>query len=299
MDTLRFDGQVAIVTGSGRGLGRSYALLLAERGAAVVVNDLDHGSGLRGDLPSAQRVADEIIAAGGKAVIDLHSVVDDAKGIVETATKEWGRVDIIVNNAGIAGGPPFEDASTAELNLMIDTHVKGSIGVTHAAWPYLAKRGGSVVNIISTGIFGSLNTAYSTAKAGLFGFTRSLAIYGGPAGVRVNGVAPQAWTSLAPQGQDSGLEQILASHFSTDLVAAFVIWLCHPDCSLTGECFSVGGGRTARISLGVARGLTADSPTPELYRDSVEELLSLSGSILPANGMEELRFSVNELGYEI
>jgi NAD(P)-dependent dehydrogenase (short-subunit alcohol dehydrogenase family) len=297
---IRFDGQVAIVTGAGGDLGRSYARLLASRGAAVVVNDFDNRDTDGDGLSRADVGAKEIREEGGKAIADSHSVSDQASQVIETAIGEWGRVDIVVNNAGIAGGAPFELADQADDVRMIDVHVHGAIRVTRAAWPHFAEQGrGTVVNIASSGLLGGSNSIYGAAKAAIIGLTRNLAIEGSAQGVRVNAVLPQAWTAMSAGSRDATTRRVLSEYFPPEKVAPFLGWLCHESCQLNGEIFSVGGGHVARVFIGVAEGIVHQTPEPEVYGGCVDQLMSIEPSSLPRDGFQELRHTARLMGKDL
>ena len=272
MDELRFDGRVAIVTGAGRGIGRAYAHLLAARGARVVVNDLGGSmAGTGADPGPAATVAGEIEAAGGTAIADAGDVATEAgaAGLVETALDRFGRIDILVNNAGIMrwAGPP--DVSVDDLQQHLGVHLVGSFATTVAAWPHLVAQGyGRVVLTTSAGLFGlPANTAYAAAKGGVVGLARSLATAGARHGIRVNLVAPAAWTRMAGAGEEdaSRAEDPMAAQLDPDLVAPMVAVLAHEDCPVTGEIYAAGGGRFARIFLAATAGHVVGDrpPTPE------------------------------------
>ena len=262
MTEYRFDGRVAVVTGAGRGIGRAYARLLAERGATVVVNDLGASTGGSGsDAGPAAAVVDEIAAAGGTAVADASDVstVDGAGALVAAAVDRFGRIDALVNNAGIIrwAGMPEVDADNLRRHLAV--HVEGSFNTVRAAWPHMAEAGyGRIVNTTSAGVFGLPdNTSYATAKGGVIGLTRSLASAGAPHGIRANCIAPGAVTRMAgPGGEDAGPEM------SPHLVAPLVALLAHEECPVSGEVYAAGFGRFARIFIGMAPGYVAAGATP-------------------------------------
>ena len=200
---IRFDGRTAIVTGAGRGLGRSHALLLAARGANVVVNDPGVSVlGEGGDAGPSQTVADEITAAGGSAVANTSSVAtpDGAAEIVAQAREAFGTIDVVVNNAGILSQGDFEDLTPEIVGRMVDVHLHGTFNVLREAWPVMKAHGyGRVVNTCSnSGWIGTaLQTHYGSAKMGVLGLTRCLALEGEQYGIKVNAVAPGAASRMA------------------------------------------------------------------------------------------------------
>lgn len=296
---LRFDDTVAIVTGAGGGLGRAYALELARRGARVVVNDLAVPIGLAA-APVAATVVAEIRAAGGEAVADAHDVRDGA-GVVATAVDTYGHVDVVINNAGVAGGGPLLGGDPASWDRTIATTLHGSIAVTRAAWPHLvAGKSSCVVMTSSNASFGGAGTAaYSAAKASMIGLTRSLAAEGRNDGVRVNAIMPAAWTRLTRLLPPSGLTTLLDERFPPEAVAAFVVWLCHATTSISGEAFSVGGGRAARVTLAEARGGTVDEHTPEAWAAVADAVLDLTDAGFPTDMVDEVRWQVRNLGLDV
>jgi len=265
VDEHRFDGRVAIVTGAGRGIGRAHALLLAERGASVVVNDL--GGSMQGDGTDpgpASSVAAEIVASGGAAVADGNDVATaaGAQAVVDGAVERFGRVDILINNAGIIRWAGFPEADADNLAAHLAVHVGGSFNTTRAAWPHMVGQGyGRVVMTTSTGLFGlPQNLSYATAKAAVIGLTRSLTTAGAAHGIKVNLIAPAAATRMAGQAADD--EDPGASPMSPDLVAPMVAFLAHEACSVSGEIYAAGAGRFARIFIASTRGYVHTTPAP-------------------------------------
>lgn len=255
MSELRFDGKVAIVTGAGGGLGRAYALLLASRGAHVVVNDLggDHKGGGQ-STKAADVVVEEIKAAGGTAVANYDSVEFGDK-IVKTALDAFGRIDIVVNNAGILRDVSFHKMTTQDWELINKVHVYGSFSVTHAAWPHMREQGyGRIVFTASAaGIYGNFGQAnYSAAKLGLVGLSNTLAIEGARKGIFVNTIAPIAASRLT----ETILPPDLLASLKPEYIAPFVAFLCHESCEETGGLFELGGGFYSRLRYERSAGKT-------------------------------------------
>jgi NAD(P)-dependent dehydrogenase (short-subunit alcohol dehydrogenase family) len=296
---LRFDGKVALVTGAGRGLGAAHARLLAARGCRVLVNDPGvTTAGATGGERPADDVAREITDAGGEAVADLNNVVGEAEAIVAHAAEEWGRLDIVVNNAGISGGGPFVTITKGEFDLMLGTHLGGTVDVTRAAWPHLVAAGtGRIVNTSSPAMFGGAGTShYITAKAALFGLTRALAREGAPVGIHANAIMPTAYTRLTAQIPEDDFRNFLVDFYPPEAVAPFVAWLAHEETDVNGEAFSVGGGRAARVFLGEAEGVTVEDATPEAWAGRAADLLTIGDYGVPATMGDEVRFQAKNFG---
>ena len=241
-----FDGRVAIVTGAGHGLGRAHARAFAERGARVLVNDLGGSTTGDGASPAAaDRVVEEIRAAGGEAVAN-HGSVEEGHRVVEAALDHFGRVDIVVNNAGILRDKSFHKMSPDDWERVYRVHVLGSFRVTHAAWPHLRDQqyGRVVMTASAAGIYGNFGQAnYSMAKLGLFGFAQTLAVEGANRGIRVNTIAPIAGSRMT----ETIMPQELVDALRPEYVSGLVLWLCHEDCEETGGLFEVGGGFVGKL----------------------------------------------------
>ncbi|MGI5226244.1 SDR family oxidoreductase [Actinoallomurus sp. CA-142502] len=258
MAELRFDGRVAIVTGAGQGLGRQHALELAARGAKVVVNDLGgslHGSG--SSAGPAAAVVEEIKKNGGEAVANTDNVAtpEGAEAIVRTALDAFGKIDIVVNNAGILRDKSFKNMAPEEFDQVIAVHLRGSFLVTHAAWPHLREQayGRVVMTTSPAGLFGNFGQAnYSSAKMGLVGLTKTLAAEGAKYNIKVNAIAPIAWTRMTEELVPPDYKEKL----SVELVTPVVAWLAHETNEATGETYSVGGGRVARVFVAEGPGFT-------------------------------------------
>ncbi|MCO5991801.1 SDR family oxidoreductase [Actinoallomurus rhizosphaericola] len=286
MAELRFDGRVAIVTGAGQGLGRQHALELAARGAKVVVNDL--GGALDGTGASTGPAADvvaEIKKNGGEAVASTDNVAttEGAEAIVRTALDAFGRVDIVVNNAGILRDKSFKNMSPEEFDQVIAVHLRGSFLVTHAAWPHLREQayGRVVMTSSPAGLFGNFGQAnYSAAKMGLVGLTKTLAAEGAKYGIKVNAIAPIAWTRMTEDLFPAEFKDRLSVEHVTPLVA----WLAHESNESTGETYTVGGGKVARVFVAEGPGFTKkDGLSVEDVRDNWQQINETEPYLLAKN----------------
>ncbi|MET0727341.1 MAG: SDR family oxidoreductase [Acidimicrobiales bacterium] len=290
MADLGFDGKVAIITGAGGGLGRSHALDLARRGALVVVNDLGGSTDGTGSSESAaQKVVDEITAAGGEAVASYDSVATPEGGasIVRSAVDTFGRIDIIVNNAGILRDTSFKNMAPEMLNPVLDVHLRGAFYVTQPAWQLMRDQGyGRIINTSSgAGIFGNFGqTNYGAAKMGLVGFTRVLAVEGAKSNIKVNAIAPVAKTRMTEEILGAAADQL-----APELVTPIVTFLAHEECPVSGEVYSVAGGRVARIFVGVTPGHYDPELSPESVRDNFDKISREEGYEVPRNMNDELR----------
>jgi len=288
MDELRFDGKSVIVTGAGRGFGKQHALLLAKRGARVVVADYGVNMDGSGSSPEpAEQVTKEIIEAGGEAVACFANVADEtgAAEIVRTAVDSFGGVDVLVNNAGIYAGNYFEDVDLDQFRRMVDYHYLGTVYVTKAAWPHItAAPHGSVVNTTSESIIGMIpkSSDYAAAKGAVFSFTKALALNGRRIGVRVNAVAPRGNTRMSAPEVLSHVYEAPADNFRNEYfdqmrpeyVSPAVAFLAHESCTLNGEVIVCGGLLAKRLAVIETRGLTfTDGVTPEDLAAQVDQLM--------------------------
>lgn len=246
MSDIRFEGRVALITGSGNGLGRAYAKAFAARGAKVLVNDLGGLAGGGGRDPAvAQAVVDEIRSAGGEAVANGDSVEDGAR-IVQSALDHFGRIDILINNAGVLRDAAFHKMSDEDWHTICRVHLNGSFWVTRAAWPHM--RGQAYGRIVMTasgaGVYGNFGQAnYAAAKLGLFGLAQSLAIEGRARNVLVNTIAPVAASRLT----ETVLPKDVLAAIDPELVVPLVLLLGSDACGSSGQLLEVGGGCIARL----------------------------------------------------
>lgn len=283
---------MALVTGAGRGVGRAYAQLLATRGASVVVNDLGgqmNGAGRDSDV--AQTVVGEIAAAGGTAVADTGDVstAGGANELVEAALSRFGRIDIVINNAGILVRHEISQEELPNVAQHLAVHVLGSFNVCRAAWPHLAAQGyGRIVNTTSSAIFGLADLiAYGTAKGGVLGLSRALAIAGRGRGISVNVVSPMARTRMAGPG--------VTDERPPELVASVVAFLAHESCTTSGEIYLAGGGRAARIFIGETVGYVKAGLTPEDVRANWAAINAEDRFQIPADGAAHGEAFLNSL----
>jgi NAD(P)-dependent dehydrogenase (short-subunit alcohol dehydrogenase family) len=305
---LRFDEQVAVITGAGGGLGKQYALLLASRGARIVVNDT--GGSVTGDgsnTKAADAAAAEIRALGGEAVADSHSVTSPEGGeaIIDTALRAWGRVDILINNAGIVGDAPFEEMTADRFEPLLDVHLRGAFHVTRPAWKLMRDKGyGRILNTCSAaGILGSPGmTNYGSAKTGLIGLTRVLAAEAASENIKINAIAPIAYTRMlthslegAGQQDDPAAQAVLDDLVSQYLqkldpvlVAPVAAFLTHRDCPVSGEIYTVGAGHVSRFFIGRTKGFYSPALSIEDVRDHLDTIRDEAGYTVPGGTADEM-----------
>ena len=293
MSNIRYDGRVAVSTGAGGGLGRSYAHFLAERGARVVVNDLGGTSDGQGnDTRAADQVVAEIRAKGGEAAASYESVstAQGGRNIVETAMKAFGRVDIVINNAGILRDASILKMPPENFDVLIDVHLKGAFYVTQPAFRIMKENGyGRIVSTASAaGLFGNFGQAnYAAAKMGLVGLSSVFAIEGAKYDIKSNVIAPVARTRLT-EGLMSSMGEA-ANVFDPAYIAPLVGYLCSEECEYSHDVFNVGAGRYARIFVGSAPGWNSPAgkpPTVEEIRDNRAKIHSTEGFKVPYQAID-------------
>src|ERR1700677_432095 len=296
MADLRFDGRVAVVTGGGRGLGRSYALLLASRGAKVVVND--PGGSLDGegvDSGPAECVVSEITAAGGQAVACTESVSTPEGGdsMWRTALEHYGRVDILVHNAGNVRGGSLKEMSYEDFDAVLDVHLRGAFNVVRPAFPVMCRAGYGRIVLTSSigGLYGNRDVAnYAAAKAGVVGLSHVAALEGDAHGVACNVIVPAAVTRMA-----AGIDTSAYPPMGPELVAPVVGWLAHESCSVSGELFIALAGRVARAVIAESPGMWRPSWTVEdvgQHLDSIRNIEApLIFPVLPDGHDQHIRYS--------
>ena len=290
--TIRFDNRVAIVTGAGNGLGRAHALLLASRGARVVVNDPGGAvDGKGGDHAAADKVVAEIKAAGGKAVPNYDSVADpkSAANIVKTAVDSFGTIDIVVNNAGVLRDKTFHNMTVDDFDFVVKVHFLGTAYVTHAAWPIMRAKayGRVVVTSSNSGIYGNFGQAnYGGAKLAVVGFMNALRLEGQKYNVLVNALAPVAGTRMT----ESLMTPEMLARLDPAFVSPMVAYLCSEQCQRTGDIWSAGAGYFSRIEYREAPGLRIEgrAPTVEDVADNIDKIADLSTNKVFRTSSEEV-----------
>jgi NAD(P)-dependent dehydrogenase (short-subunit alcohol dehydrogenase family) len=265
------------VTGAGRGIGRAYAHLLAERGASVVVND--RGGSIEGDGTDAGPASAVAAEIGGVADTNDVATVEGAEALVATAVERFGRVDVLVNNAGIVRWAGFPEADAGNLEAHLAVHVAGAFNTTRAAWPHMVEQGyGRIVQTTSTGMLGlPTNLSYATAKGGVLGMTRSLAVAGRKLGIKVNAIAPAAATRMGGDTDDAQM--------APELVAPLVAYLAHETCPVSGEAYSAGAGRFQRLFIAVTEGWVDPKATIEDVAEHWAAINDEAGYEVPADLM--------------
>ena len=278
---LRFDGRAAVVTGAGRGLGREYAILLAARGASVVVNDV--GGNLTGDgsdTGPADEVVAEIRAAGGTAVASTVSVATPEGGaaIVQAAVTNFGSVDIVIHNAGNVRRAPLGEMSYDDFSAVLDVHLRGAFHVVRPAFPLMQAAGYGRIVLTSSigGLYGNRDVAnYAAAKAGIIGLSNVAALEGAASGIKSNVIVPAAVTRMA-----EGIDTSAYPPMGTDLVAPAVGWLAHESCSITGEMLTAIGGRIARAAFAESPGVYRPSWSPEDVGEQMDAIRDMSAPLI-------------------
>jgi len=290
---IRYDGRVAIITGAGGGLGKTYALMLASRGAKVIVNDLGgKADGTGASTSMADQTVKEIQEAGGEAAASYDSVAtpDGGEKITQCALDHFGRVDIVINNAGVLRDKTFAKLAPEELEIVLDVHLKGAFFVTQPAFRHMKEKsyGRVVLTTSAAGVLGNFGqTNYGAAKMGLLGLANVLALEGAKSNIRCNVIAPIARTRMTEELLGPLAEAVAPEH-----VTPLVAYLCSEQCELTRECFSVGGGRYARFFIGMTPGWFAGKgkvATPEDVAAHIDEIRSPEGYTIPDSIVDDMQ----------
>ena len=285
MTDVRFDDRVVVITGAGNGLGRTYALEMGKRGAKVVVNDLGGSAfGDGADKAAADVVVDEIKAGGGEAVANYDSVTDGDK-IVQTAMDSFGKIDVVINNAGILRDKTFHKMEERDWDLIYDVHVRGAFKVSHAAWPYMRDQnyGRMIFTASAAGIYGNFGqTNYSMAKLGLHGMSQTLALEGRSKNIMVNTIAPIAGSRLT----ETVMPQQLVDALKPDFIMPLVVKLCDENSQETGGLYEVGAGFIGKVrwerskghSFSVSQGFNAED-----VNDAWDEIVDFTDADHPSS----------------
>jgi NAD(P)-dependent dehydrogenase (short-subunit alcohol dehydrogenase family) len=296
MSEPRFDGRVAVVTGAGRGLGRTYALLLASKGARVVVND--PGGSLTGegdDAGPAKEVAREISAAGGDAIACTESVATPEGGsaIIQAALDHYGRIDILIHNAGIVRAASLHEMTQADFDAVLDVHLKGAFHVVRPAFPHMCTAGYGRIVLTSSigGLYGNHRVAnYGVAKAGMIGLSNVVALEGAAKGVKCNLIVPGAVTRMA-----EGIDTSAYPPMSPELVAPVVGWLAHESCTITGEMLISIAGRIARAFIAESPGVYRDTWSIQQVGEQMDAIRNVDAPIIfpvvPSGHVQHIRYS--------
>lgn len=302
MSQMRFDDRVAVITGAGRGLGREYALLLASRGAKVVVNDV--GAALNGegvDAGPAEHVVQEIKAVGGDAIASTDSVAtpEGGKAIIDAALNRYGRIDILIPNAGNLRYAPMKEISHEDFKAVLDVHLWGAFNVVRPAFPLMCKAGYGRIVLTSSisGLYANLRGVanYAVSKTSMIGLNNVLALEGAAAGVKCNIIAPGSVTRMGGEVDQTNYPATMGP----EMIAPAVGWLCHESCSITGEILTSIAGRIAKMFLAETRGVQQDRWTMEEVGAQMEAIRDTNAPVIfppvPNGSADHIRYSI-EMG---
>ncbi|HVP04220.1 MAG TPA: SDR family oxidoreductase [Dehalococcoidia bacterium] len=291
MTDVRFDGRVAIVTGAGGGLGRSHAMLLASRGAKVVVNDLGGGRDGTGKPSSemANKVVEEIKAAGGEAIADAHGVdtYEGGESIVKTALDAYGKIDIVIANAGILRDRAFHNITEEDWDKIFAVHVKGSFDVIQPAFRIMRQNnyGRIIVTTSNAGLYGNFGQAnYSSAKTALLGFASTLELEGAKYNIKANVIAPVAASRLT----EDVMPPAVLEKLKPEYVSPMVCYLCSEECQVSGNIFTAGGGYYGRAAIVEGKGAILHEASIEDIRDNFAKISDMSGAEEFTNAFDEV-----------
>jgi NAD(P)-dependent dehydrogenase (short-subunit alcohol dehydrogenase family) len=291
MSEVRFDGRVALVTGAGGGLGRSHAMLLASRGAKVVVNDLGGGRDGEGNPSSemANKVVEEITAAGGEAIADAHGVdtVEGGEAMVKAALDKWGKIDIVIANAGILRDRAFHNIEEEDWDKIYAVHVKGSYNVIKPAFINMRQAGYGriIVTTSNAGLYGNFGQAnYSSAKTAVLGLASTLELEGAKYNIKANVIAPVAASRLT----EDVMPPAALERLKPEYVSPMVAYLCSEECEASGQIFTAGGGYYGRAAIVEGKGAIVPDATLEDIRDNFSKISDLANAEEFANAFAEV-----------
>ena len=290
MSDINFENKTVVVTGAGNGLGKAYAMEFAKRGANVVVNDIGGSvDGAGSENAPADIVVEEIKSNGGSAFANYDSVAtkEGGQSIIDTALNEFGSIHSVVNNAGILRDKSFANMTEKEFSLIIEVHLKGTYFVTQPAFKIMKENNyGRIVNVASpSGLFGNFGqTNYGAAKMGIVGLTNVLAIEGAKYNIKVNVIAPTAYTRMT----EALLPEDVGKLFSAELVTPMVTYLASEACEPTHEIFGVAAGRFARIGIITHEGYVNTQATAEDIASNIEEIRTITDGSYPLSNEDEL-----------
>jgi NAD(P)-dependent dehydrogenase (short-subunit alcohol dehydrogenase family) len=296
MKELRFDNRVAVITGGGRGLGRAYTLLLAARGAKVVINDTGAtplGTGF--DASPADEVAQQIKAAGGEAIVCTESVATPrgGKALIDAAMDQYGRIDILIHNAGISRRALLKDMTQEDFDAVLDVHLNGAFHVVRPSFPLMCKAGYGRVVLTSScfGLYGNGQVAsYAVSKMGMIGLANVVALEGAAEGVKCNTILPGAKSRMAKEEETRDFPRSMVP----EVVAPAVGWLAHESCSITGEILISMAGRVARAFIAESPGICRDTWTIEQISEQMDRIRQTDAPVIfpvvPSGGMDHINY---------
>lgn len=299
--TIRFDDRVAIVTGAGAGLGKQHALLLASRGAKVVVNDPGGAvDGVGGANAAADNVVAEIKAAGGQAVANYDSVADEkaAQNIIDTAVKNFGRLDILIANAGVLRDKAFNNMSMEDFEFVMKVHLMGTVYTTKAAWPIMReqKYGRIVVTTSGSGTVGNFGQAnYGAAKMAINGFINVMRTEGAKYNIMLNAVSPSARTRMT----EALLPEWVLAFMRPELVSPAVAWMASDKCTMSGEIISATAGSYSRVQYMQSEGVQFDPDQPvtiEMFDEKFDEIMDMSKQVKHGMSLQRLETRLRDMG---
>lgn len=283
MEQIRLDGQVVVITGAGRGLGYTYAKLLAERGAKLVINDIN----------DAEKTVAELKEMGADAIADNHDISkkEGAEALIVKAVSEFGKLDVVVNNAGVCRNNLFEDEDDAVFDFIMKVNVYGSRNIALAAYKVMKEQGyGKIINTTSTaGLYGIVKMcAYSTSKGAIYGMTRCMAQEGAAYGIQVNAIAPGAATPMClnDTGVDPSLADRVAAAMPPELVAPAIVYLASKECTFTGKIIESCAGRVSEAFMGTTIGFVDFQMTPESLAENWEDVVDKVGYHIIEEGLK-------------